>query len=63
MKLIIFMKIFLKNYTLYGVYIFSNFGFHLNRLASAAWGPFCFGRLRVKEIIFMVSWDGHTVEL
>ena len=28
-----FMKFFSKNYTLYGVYIFSNFGFRLNRLA------------------------------
>ena len=28
-----FMKIFSKNYTLYGVYIFPNFGFRLNRLA------------------------------
>ena len=28
-----FFKIFSKNYTLYGVYIFSNFGFCLNRLA------------------------------
>ena len=27
------MKFFSKNYTLYGVYIFSNFGFRLNRLA------------------------------
>ena len=28
-----FMKIFSKNYTFYGVYIFSNFGFRLNRFA------------------------------
>ena len=28
-----FMKFFSKNYTLYGVYMFSNFGFRLNRLA------------------------------
>ena len=28
-----FMNIFSKNYTLYGFYIFSNFGFHPNRLA------------------------------
>ena len=28
-----FMKIFSKNYTVYGVYIFPNFGFRLNRLA------------------------------
>ena len=28
-----FMRIFSKNYTLYGVYIFSNIGFRLNRLA------------------------------
>ena len=27
-----FMKFLPKNYTLYGVYIFSNFGFRLNRL-------------------------------
>ena len=27
-----FLKIFSKNYTLYGVYIFLNFGIHLNRL-------------------------------
>ena len=28
-----FMKFFSKNYTLYGDYIFLNFGFRLNRLA------------------------------
>ena len=28
-----FMKFFSENYTLYGVYIFSDFGFRLNRLA------------------------------
>ena len=28
-----FLKIFSKNYTLYGVYIFLNFGFRLNRFA------------------------------
>ena len=28
-----FIKIFSRNYSLYGVYIFSNFGFRLNRLA------------------------------
>ena len=28
-----FMKFFSKNYTLYGVYIFINFGFRLNGLA------------------------------
>ena len=28
-----FMKIFSKKYTLYGVHIFLNFGYHLNRLA------------------------------
>ena len=28
-----YMKFFSKNYTLYGVYIFPNFGFRLNRFA------------------------------
>ena len=35
MEVIIILSIFFsKNYTLYGVYIFLNFGFRLNRLAK-----------------------------
>ena len=53
-----FMKIFSKKYTLYGVYILSNFCFRLNRLTSNDTKTHFYTSkvvLRLKKITFKVS--------
>ena len=43
-----FLKIFSKNYTLYGVYLFLNFGIRLNRFTFNDTKTHFYVRLRVK---------------